>query len=216
MNQKLLKRLGALVLAAVMLLGLLSGPLSVLASAEEVPFSAAFADAYAQVGKPMTLNVTGSGEITYSWTVDGKAAGTEASYTPTEEDLMKWIAVTVKCGSDSATLEMFFSKLPVVYINTENGAPIVSKEDYINAQLIIQGNETYNSDTTTLYNGVTEIRGRGNSTWGQPKKPYKLKLDKKTDVFGMGKNKHWVLLANYMDESCSATPWPITSPAAWA
>lgn len=34
-----------------------------------------------------------------------------------------------------------------------------------------------------------------------PKKPYKIKLDKKTDVFGMGKNKHWVLLANYSDES---------------
>ena len=193
MNQKLMNRLGALLLAAVMLLGLLSGPLSVLASAEEVAFSAAFADSYAQVGKPMTLNVTGSGKITYSWTVDGKAVSTDSSYTPTEDDLMKWIAVTVKCGSDATTLEMFFSKLPVVYINTENAAPIVSKEDYINAELIIQGNETYNSDTTTLYNGVTEIRGRGNSTWGQPKKPYRLKLDKKTDLLGMGKSKHWVL-----------------------
>ena len=203
MNQKLLKKLGAVLMACVMLFGVLSGPLAPLAvaAAEEVAFSAAFSESFAQVGKPLSLNVTGSGKITYSWTVDGKAVGTGESYTPTEDDLMKWIAVTVKCGSDSTTLEMFFSKLPVVYINTENGAPIVSKEDYINADLIIQGNETYNSDTTTLYNGVTEIRGRGNSTWGQPKKPYKLKLDKKTDVFGMGKNKHWVLLANYMDES---------------
>ena len=44
MNQKLMNRLGALLLAAVMLLGILSGPMSVLASAEEVAFSAAFAD----------------------------------------------------------------------------------------------------------------------------------------------------------------------------
>ena len=43
------------------------------------------------------------------------------------------------------------------------------------------------------------IRGRGNSTWGNPKKPYKLKFDKSVDLFGMGKNKHWVLLANYDD-----------------
>lgn len=39
------------------------------------------------------------------------------------------------------------------------------------------------------------IRGRGNSTWICDKKPYKIKLSKKADLFGMGKNKHWVLLA---------------------
>ena len=43
------------------------------------------------------------------------------------------------------------------------------------------------------------IRGRGNSTWDQSKKPYKIKLDKKADVLGLGSNKHWVLLANSMD-----------------
>lgn len=43
------------------------------------------------------------------------------------------------------------------------------------------------------------IRGRGNSTWSVDKKPYKFKLDKKQDLLGMGKNKHWVLLANYYD-----------------
>ncbi len=45
------------------------------------------------------------------------------------------------------------------------------------------------------------IRGRGNSTWLVDKKPYKIKLDKSSDLFGMGKNKHWVLLANYYDYS---------------
>ena len=45
------------------------------------------------------------------------------------------------------------------------------------------------------------IRGRGNSTWDSIKKPYKIKLDKKTDLFGMGKNKHYVLLANRYDNS---------------
>ena len=46
-----------------------------------------------------------------------------------------------------------------------------------------------------------EIRGRGNSSWKANKKPYKIKLDKKTDIFGLGKNKHWVLLANAFDPS---------------
>ncbi|MBR3356680.1 MAG: CotH kinase family protein [Solobacterium sp.] len=46
------------------------------------------------------------------------------------------------------------------------------------------------------------IRGRGNSTWNQKeKKPFKIKLDKKEDIFGFGKNKHWVLLANAFDPS---------------
>ena len=48
---------------------------------------------------------------------------------------------------------------------------------------------------------IEYIRGRGNSTWEADKKPYKLKLDKSQDLLGMGKNKHWVLLANRLDQS---------------
>ncbi|MDE6567220.1 MAG: CotH kinase family protein [Lachnospiraceae bacterium] len=55
-------------------------------------------------------------------------------------------------------------------------------------------------DTAGSYD-LDYIRGRGNSTWMMPKKPYKVKLDKKADLFGMGANKHWVLLANYFDNS---------------
>lgn len=46
-----------------------------------------------------------------------------------------------------------------------------------------------------------EIRGRGNSSWEASKKPYKIKLDKKTSVLGLGKNKHWVLVANAYDKT---------------
>lgn len=45
------------------------------------------------------------------------------------------------------------------------------------------------------------IRGRGHTTWQNDKKPYKLKLKKGADLLGMGSNKHWVLLANAMEES---------------
>ena len=37
-----------------------------------------------------------------------------------------------------------------------------------------------------------EIKGRGNSTWGQPKRPYQIKYDQKTDLFGLGASKKWV------------------------
>lgn len=59
-------------------------------------------------------------------------------------------------------------------------------------------------DGTVVYNGeLTQIKGRGNTTWGaSAKKPYQIKLDKKTDLLGLGddeKAKTWVLLANAND-----------------
>ncbi len=163
--------------------------------------SVAFDQEYAQTEEALTVTVTGATDVSYVWTVDGTQVSTAASYVPTEADLESFIEVTVTSGTSSASAEMYFSKLPVVYINTHDGADITSKTDYKDADLKIQGNAEYNTETTTMYDGLTEIRGRGNSTWGMPKKPYKLKLDKKTDLLGMGKNKHWVLLANYSDES---------------
>ena len=60
--------------------------------------------------------------------------------------------------------------------------------------------------TGTVYEAaVTEeyemdyIRGRGNSTWGRLKKPYRIKLENKEDLLGMGKDKHWAVIANYFD-----------------
>lgn len=46
-----------------------------------------------------------------------------------------------------------------------------------------------------------EIKGRGNTTWKVEKKPYQLKFEQKIDLFGLGKSKKWVLLANYFDAS---------------
>lgn len=59
----------------------------------------------------------------------------------------------------------------------------------------------YESEYGTLGDVNTEnlemqIKGRGNSSWSNQKKPYKIKLSQKADLFGMGSNKHWVLLSN--------------------
>lgn len=101
--------------------------------------------------------------------------------------------------SEPSTEPEITGALPVLYITTENGAAITSKETYVNAtmKLIVPEDSTYSE--AQLYDGDMEIRGRGNSTWMTAKKPYKIKLDKKTDLLGMGKSKHWVLLANYYD-----------------
>lgn len=86
--------------------------------------------------------------------------------------------------------------LPVLHIDTENNKPIVSKEVYLNAtyRLDPMGAEDIEALGTKDAPLPMQIRGRGHSSWKGAKKPYKIKLDKKTAVMGMPKNKHWALL----------------------
>lgn len=87
--------------------------------------------------------------------------------------------------------------LPVVRIDTDGGVPIVSKDDYVDAQLDVDPNGSgYDAFSASM-----RVKGRGNTTWGLPKKPYKMKLDSKASLFGKPKEKDWVLLANYSDRS---------------
>ncbi len=56
-------------------------------------------------------------------------------------------------------------------------------------------------DASTLGRDISleYFRGRGNSTWDMPKKPFKIKLNESEDLLAMGENSHWVLLASSMD-----------------
>ena len=51
------------------------------------------------------------------------------------------------------------------------------------------------------YNGGMQIKLRGNSTAYQAKRPFRIKLDDKTPLFGMEESKHWCLLANVYDRT---------------
>ena len=93
-------------------------------------------------------------------------------------------------------------KLTIFEITTKNQATIDSKDIYLKAGLRIYD---FKNNTYTLTNDSTEIKGRGNSTWLNPKKPYRLKLFKSTSLGGMPSNRHWVLLANFEDKSASRT-----------
>ncbi len=85
--------------------------------------------------------------------------------------------------------------LPILYLDTEYGAAIRSKTEYVTATLTLPDE---GGETISLSCGV---RGRGNTTWGWPKKPYLVKLDKKTSLMGMPAHKRWILLANFMDRT---------------
>lgn len=96
----------------------------------------------------------------------------------------------------SESLVTVSGTLPVLHIETENNKPIVSKEEYLNATyhlepMGIEGVQPLGTEEEPL---PMQIRGRGHSSWKGAKKPYKMKLGKKTAMMGMPKNKHWALL----------------------
>lgn len=89
------------------------------------------------------------------------------------------------------------TNIPTVYIETLGGQSINSKTEYIYANMI------YVAGADTIRYDSMQIRGRGNSTWGLAKKPYRIKFKESTKFLGKGyaKNKSWTLLANHGDKS---------------
>lgn len=87
--------------------------------------------------------------------------------------------------------------LPVVIITTPNSEPVTSKDKWMAGVSMT----VLNADMLYNYQGMIEIKGRGNSSWSYPKKPYALKLETKGKLLGMPKHKRWVLLANWRDRT---------------
>ena len=90
--------------------------------------------------------------------------------------------------------------IPVVRITTVNGAGIHDKENYVDGTITIEDLEKLYSEVTE-FSAAMGIRGRGNSTWSFPKKPWKVKLKEKASLLGMPADKEWCLLANYADRT---------------
>ncbi len=121
----------------------------------------------------------------------------------------------------STTLEELRSLgLPVVEIDTADGGYVTSRIDYKDAAMRISLSREYDAFQNTYTDGdggAVAIKGRGNSTWnkgyrdGKPnshkgtfqtrKVSYTVKLEKKADLFGLGRAKSWTLLANYQDRT---------------
>ena len=81
--------------------------------------------------------------------------------------------------------------VPRIDIDIVNGAEVVNKEKYLSANFRITGYGVYDN-----FEDSVQIKGRGNTSWGYSKKPYRLKFASKVKPFGLTKGKSWVLLAN--------------------
>jgi len=89
---------------------------------------------------------------------------------------------------------------PTLIIRTDNSQDIVSKDDYIGAEVTVEkAAEQY-----IMKAAPAQIRGRGNYSWGgMEKKSYRLRFDEKVNLFGQGSDsaRSWLLLANHADKS---------------
>lgn len=86
------------------------------------------------------------------------------------------------------------TSVPRIDINTEGGADISSKLEYLNAVIIINGNGVFPSMTDSV-----KVRGRGNASWSNnpsAKNSYRLKFSSKKSPLGLTRGKNWVLLGN--------------------
>ena len=105
-------------------------------------------------------------------------------------------------GSETRVTVMKSSAIRSVFVNTEHDISYVNSS--YDHSVSDSGSLTVLAPDggEAVYDGSLDaIRGRGNTTWaGSSKKPYQMKLSKKTDLLGTGeKTKTWLLLANAAD-----------------
>lgn len=104
---------------------------------------------------------------------------------------------------------LFSENVPAVYLVSDN--PTENGREWVEASPGKKHKATgfmviMDKDKNVVYSDkLSEIKGRGNSTWTLAKKPYQIKLPEKADLLCTGKDenksKTWVLLANYVDPS---------------
>ena len=93
------------------------------------------------------------------------------------------------------------SSIPTMYLTSSDTAQGRTWVDKSKKNETTGSMKLISADGVAIYDdGLTQIKARGNSTFGYPKKPYQIKLSNKADLLGTGeKVKTWVLLANYGD-----------------
>jgi len=119
----------------------------------------------------------------------------------TINDFTQTLTYTVRNSAGTSknyTVELMqFTGLPVINLTTDNGNDITNRDDYTTGTVEVFGNGL----VSDLDNMQMEIRGRGNSTWGMPKKPYQMKLASKREFLDMENDKKWLFLAEYADKT---------------
>ena len=113
------------------------------------------------------------------------AANSGGSVTKTE-----WGAVRINAS---------VSELPKLYIQAEADFADITRDEWVSAVFTLtEGTKDFPGGD---FEGTGSIKGRGNSSWGNPKKPYSIKLDSKASLLGIPKTKKYAIVASYYDTS---------------
>ncbi|MCQ2142464.1 MAG: CotH kinase family protein [Bacteroidales bacterium] len=147
------------------------------------------------------------------WTVDGTSTGVKIS-----ENLSNKAAYPFYFCQAGETFNVYLSNgntlifpsyaearggdesqftIPQVYLYV-NGT--VQRHTFIDGSIRIKDPSNEYSDTAYIATKM-QIRGRGNTTWNSPKKPYRIKLSEPHKVLGMPSNRDWNLISNYNDKT---------------
>ena len=106
--------------------------------------------------------------------------------------------------STKYTIHIFQSDIPSIFISLEGGSNSYRRlfQDKEHT-LSVPASFLLNSNTNEQIISNIQIRGRGNSTWLRPKKPYQIKFSNSISLNGNNKSRKFVFLTNHWDGSLS-------------
>lgn len=166
----------------------------------------------------------GKNPVTYQWYIssdgttekgiaatdtDGTGAQTNSFTTTTftEKEIRYYYCVATSKISDTETqtvtsnvIAAAYTGLPIIRLNTDCLTSEITKDEYIQGDIEILSDD-YNFEKYTFTKKKEGVKGRGNSSWGMPKKSYNIKFSTKQSLFNLPESKKWALIANYSDKS---------------
>ena len=123
-------------------------------------------------------------------------------------DLREPLELTVsnsagKTSTVTLDVQTLRTGLPSVALTVDEFAEINSKVDYFKSSFYLGGGDGAICDYATelTVNVGAQAKGRGNSSWGYPKRSFTVKLDEKKNLLGLGRSRNWTLVSNYQDKS---------------
>lgn len=91
------------------------------------------------------------------------------------------------------------SNVSKIFIDTGTTDPVSRQESQ---DITFRLESTQNDRTSVIFEtSAAQIRGRGNSTWDMPKKPYRIRFNVSVSLLELPESRTYVLLAEYADKS---------------
>lgn len=106
------------------------------------------------------------------------------------------VSSTALSSDSSLVCKYPYTVLPQIIIETEDFQEVKSRDNAVPAKV-----QVWEDSASRTEKVESTIKGRGNSTWWYPKKPYTLKFSHARPLLGMPAAKKWIMLANYRDRT---------------